>query len=215
MQGDIADVELAEQTLRDEHDRGGRQLRRRVAQLAGRASTRAASSATNVLGTQTLLEAARRKGVERFHHVSTCEVYGDLATRLRRGRSPRSRRTARARRTTRRRPAADHAVRSYFETFELPVDDHELLEQLRAVPVPGEGDPALHDQRAGRQAAAALRVDAEQARVAARARPLPRDRARARARASPARPTTSAQASSGRSRRSRTPCSSSRASRSR
>jgi len=33
---------------------------------------------TNVLGTQTLLEASRRQGVSRFHHVSTCEVYGDL-----------------------------------------------------------------------------------------------------------------------------------------
>ncbi|MDQ4097698.1 MAG: GDP-mannose 4,6-dehydratase, partial [Actinomycetota bacterium] len=33
---------------------------------------------TNTLGTQTLLEAARRVGVERFHHISTCEVYGDL-----------------------------------------------------------------------------------------------------------------------------------------
>ena len=33
---------------------------------------------TNVLGTQTLLEAARRHGVSRFHHISTCEVYGDL-----------------------------------------------------------------------------------------------------------------------------------------
>jgi dTDP-glucose 4,6-dehydratase len=33
---------------------------------------------TNVLGTQLLLEAARRAGVRRFHHVSTCEVYGDL-----------------------------------------------------------------------------------------------------------------------------------------
>ena len=34
---------------------------------------------TNVLGTQTLLDASRATGVERFHHVSTCEVYGDLA----------------------------------------------------------------------------------------------------------------------------------------
>ena len=33
---------------------------------------------TNVQGTFTLLEAARRRGV-RFHHVSTDEVYGDLA----------------------------------------------------------------------------------------------------------------------------------------
>ena len=34
---------------------------------------------TNVLGTQGLCEAAKRVGVTRFHHVSTCEVYGDLA----------------------------------------------------------------------------------------------------------------------------------------
>jgi dTDP-glucose 4,6-dehydratase len=33
---------------------------------------------TNVLGTQLLLEAARHAGVRRFHHISTCEVYGDL-----------------------------------------------------------------------------------------------------------------------------------------
>ncbi len=34
---------------------------------------------TNVLGTQTLLDAARRADVERFCHVSTDEVYGSLA----------------------------------------------------------------------------------------------------------------------------------------
>jgi len=34
---------------------------------------------TNALGTQMLLEAARRTNVLRFHHISTCEVYGDLA----------------------------------------------------------------------------------------------------------------------------------------
>ena len=34
---------------------------------------------TNVLGTQMLLEAVRRAGGTRFHHISTCEVYGDLA----------------------------------------------------------------------------------------------------------------------------------------
>ena len=33
---------------------------------------------TNVRGTYTLLEATRRHGV-RFHHISTDEVYGDLA----------------------------------------------------------------------------------------------------------------------------------------
>ena len=33
---------------------------------------------TNVIGTQVLCEAARRVGVERLHHISTCEVYGEL-----------------------------------------------------------------------------------------------------------------------------------------
>ncbi|MDQ0585633.1 dTDP-glucose 4,6-dehydratase [Streptomyces rishiriensis] len=35
---------------------------------------------TNVTGTQTLLDAALRRGVDRFVHVSTDEVYGSLAT---------------------------------------------------------------------------------------------------------------------------------------
>jgi len=34
---------------------------------------------TNVLGTLALLQAVRDAGMPRFHHVSTCEVYGDLA----------------------------------------------------------------------------------------------------------------------------------------
>jgi dTDP-glucose 4,6-dehydratase len=33
---------------------------------------------TNVMGTQNLLDACREFGVERFHQVSTDEVYGDL-----------------------------------------------------------------------------------------------------------------------------------------
>ena len=33
---------------------------------------------TNILGTQTLMDACRKYGIERFHQVSTDEVYGDL-----------------------------------------------------------------------------------------------------------------------------------------
>ena len=33
---------------------------------------------TNILGTQTLMDAARKYGVKRYHQVSTDEVYGDL-----------------------------------------------------------------------------------------------------------------------------------------
>ncbi len=75
---------------------------------------------TNVLGTQCLLEAARRVGVRRFHHVSTCEVYGDLALddpgaftedSPYRPRTPYNASKA----------AADHIVRAYHETFGLPI----------------------------------------------------------------------------------------------
>ena len=33
---------------------------------------------TNILGTQTLMEACRKYGIKRYHQVSTDEVYGDL-----------------------------------------------------------------------------------------------------------------------------------------
>ncbi|MEX2053281.1 MAG: GDP-mannose 4,6-dehydratase, partial [Candidatus Paceibacterota bacterium] len=33
---------------------------------------------TNALGTAVLLEAARQYGIKRFHHISTCEVFGQL-----------------------------------------------------------------------------------------------------------------------------------------
>ncbi|HVX43243.1 MAG TPA: dTDP-glucose 4,6-dehydratase [Mycobacteriales bacterium] len=74
---------------------------------------------TNVLGTQRLLQACREVGV-RLHHVSTCEVYGDLALddpgsftedSPYRPRTPYNASKA----------AADHLVRAYHETFDLPV----------------------------------------------------------------------------------------------
>jgi dTDP-glucose 4,6-dehydratase len=75
---------------------------------------------TNVMGTQALLEAARRVGVRRFHHISTCEVYGDLALDTDdvftedspyRPRTPYNASKA----------GADHAVRAYGDTYGLPV----------------------------------------------------------------------------------------------
>jgi len=75
---------------------------------------------TNVVGTQTLLEAARRTGVERFHHVSTCEVYGEMAldaTDLFTEESPyRPRSPYNASKA-----AADLLVRAYHTTFGTPV----------------------------------------------------------------------------------------------
>ena len=75
---------------------------------------------TNVMGTQTLAEAARRHGVARFHHISTCEVYGDLPLDSDdvfteetpyRPRTPYNASKA----------GGDHAVRAYGETYGLPI----------------------------------------------------------------------------------------------
>jgi len=74
----------------------------------------------NVLGTQNLLEAARKYGIKRFHQISTDEVYGDLPLdsdekfneeRPLRPNSPYAASKA----------AADLLVRSYFSTYRLPV----------------------------------------------------------------------------------------------
>ncbi len=75
---------------------------------------------TNVLGTQTMLEAARQAGIARFHHVSTCEVYGDLpldADEMFTEDSPYRPRTP----YNASKAGADHAVRAYAETYDLPV----------------------------------------------------------------------------------------------
>jgi dTDP-glucose 4,6-dehydratase len=76
---------------------------------------------TNVIGTQTLLEAAREVGgLKRFHHVSTCEVYGDLpldSDETFTEESPYRPRTP----YNASKAGADHAVRAYHETFGIPI----------------------------------------------------------------------------------------------
>src|ERR687888_596382 len=75
---------------------------------------------TNVLGTQTLLEGARAAGIGRFHHVSTCEVYGDLpldSDEAFTEESPYRPRTP----YNASKAGADHAVRAYHATYGLPV----------------------------------------------------------------------------------------------
>ena len=75
---------------------------------------------TNVLGTQTLLEAAHGRGVERFHHISTCEVYGELPLDSGAAFTEESRYRPRTPYSASK-AGADHAVRAYHETFALPV----------------------------------------------------------------------------------------------
>jgi len=75
---------------------------------------------TNVLGTQTLLEAARQVGTPRFHHISTCEVYGDLpldSDERFTEESPYRPRTP----YNASKAGADHAVRAYHETYGMAV----------------------------------------------------------------------------------------------
>lgn len=74
---------------------------------------------TNVLGTQVLLDEARRVGVSRFHHVSTDEVFGALQPGEKAfdeltPYSPHSPYSAS-------KAGSDHLVRAYFDTFGLPI----------------------------------------------------------------------------------------------
>ena len=119
VRGDICDRELAEQTLRSaEIDIVVNFAAESHNSLAVVEPTR--FFRTNVLGTQTLLDAARASGVRRFHHVSTCEVYGDLpldSDEIFREDSPYRPRTP----YNASKAGGDHAVRAYYETFGLPI----------------------------------------------------------------------------------------------
>ena len=119
VEGDICDRDLAEKALRgNEVDTVVNFAAESHNSLAVVDPTR--FFRTNVLGTQTLLDASRAAGVERFHHVSTCEVYGDLdldTDEVFTEESPYRPRTP----YNASKAGADHAVRAYFETFELPI----------------------------------------------------------------------------------------------
>ena len=136
---------------------------------------------TNVLGTQTLLEACRQVGVARFHHISTCEVYGDLdleaeADAVFTEDSPYRPRTP----YNASKAGADHAVRAYHETYGLPVTITNCSNNYGPYQFPEKVIPlfttlALDDQPLPLYASTAnrrewLHVD----------RPLPGDRAGAR-----------------------------------
>ncbi len=115
--GDIADLDLCESIMR-EHEIGV------VVNFAAESHNSLAVidpglfARTNVLGTQLLLEAARKTGVKRFHHISTCEVYGDLpldSDDAFTEESPYRPRTP----YNASKAAADHYVRAYHETYGL------------------------------------------------------------------------------------------------
>ena len=71
---------------------------------------------TNVIGTHTLLEAARAAGIERYLQISTDEVYGSLLQGAATEEAPLHPNSPYAASKT----AADHLVLSYHATFRLP-----------------------------------------------------------------------------------------------
>ncbi len=74
---------------------------------------------TNIVGTQTLLEASRKHKVSRYHQISTDEVYGDLGTGttdLFTEKTPLDPNCPYAASKA----AADLLVQSYFETYKMP-----------------------------------------------------------------------------------------------
>ena len=117
VQADIADLDIVENVLR-EHEID------MVVNFAAESHNSLAVvdpglfARTNVLGTQLLLEAARKAELKRFHHISTCEVYGDLpleSTEAFTEESPYRPRTP----YNASKAASDHYVRAYHETYGL------------------------------------------------------------------------------------------------
>ena len=116
VQGDICDAELVNELVKEVdiivHFAAETHVDRSI-------TGPAAFVKTNVLGTYTLLEAARNNGNKRFHHVSTDEVFGALKPEdpkftektLYDPRSPYSASKA----------SSDHLVRAYWHTCQLPI----------------------------------------------------------------------------------------------
>lgn len=76
---------------------------------------------TNTMGTVNLLEAVRKhKNNIRFHHISTCEVYGDLSLVSKKKFSEESPYRPNTPYNCSK-AAADIFIRAYFKTFNLPV----------------------------------------------------------------------------------------------
>jgi dTDP-glucose 4,6-dehydratase len=118
VRGDIGNVDLVQHLLAEHHVDA-------VVNFAAESHNSravldpAAFFRTNVLATQGLMEACRREKTPRVHHVSTCEVFGDLdldspesfdEDHPYRPRTPYN--AAKA--------GGDFVVRSYHETFGLP-----------------------------------------------------------------------------------------------
>ena len=125
---------------------------------------------TNIIGTYTLIEAARKHN-KRFHHISTDEVYGDLEL-------DDPERFTREHPVQPVQPVLLHQGRfgpagpRLGAVLRAAGDHQQLLEQLRPVPARGKVHPAPDHQRDRRDPAQALRQGRERPGLDPRQRPL-------------------------------------------
>ena len=179
VRGDIADRDAVERAVRASTGPTRWSTSPPRPTSTARSTARPPSSHTNVVGTFELLEAVAR-------HLA--------AARRRRARARSASSTSRPTRSTARsgpsgafsettpyapnspysasKAGADHLVRAYHAHLRAAGADHQLLEQLRPLPVPREADPADDPERARGQAAADLRRRRQRARLALRRGPL-------------------------------------------
>ena len=151
---------------------------------------------TNVVGTQRLLDASLRAGIQRFVHVSTDEVYGSIAegswdeTRPLEPNSPYSASKA----------GSDLLARSYHRTHGMNLSITRCSNNYGPYHFPEKVIPLFVTNLIDDKHVPLYGDGREHPRLAARRRPHPRHRAWSSPAAAPARSTTSAAAPSSRNR---------------
>ncbi|MDI6730430.1 MAG: GDP-mannose 4,6-dehydratase, partial [Candidatus Altarchaeum sp.] len=75
---------------------------------------------TNIVGTYTLLEVALKNKIKRFHHISTDEVFGSLSLDSKEKFNEKTHYNPRSPYAASK-ASADHLVRAYYQTYNLPV----------------------------------------------------------------------------------------------
>jgi len=126
---------------------------------------------TNIIGTQTLMDACREFDVSRFHQVGTDEVYGDLP--LDRPDLYFTEKTPEDIQPVFRVKGVRGSSCAGLSSHIWPAGDHQpLFQQLRPVSVSGKAHPADDFPRAGRRTAAGIRNRGKCPGLALRGRPL-------------------------------------------
>ena len=152
---------------------------------------------THVIGTGTLLDAARELGVERYVQVSTDEVYGSIESGSFTETSPLDPSSP----YSATKAAGDLLVAAHVHTYGLDASIVRGSNNYGPRQYPEKLIPLMVAQRPARRLAAGLRRRQAGPQLALRRGLLPRHPHRAGARARPARPTTSAAPTSARTSR--------------